>query len=40
MASFRRWVTHPEEDLEGLLEKAFRALESLDLGLARDARLG
>ncbi len=34
MAAFRRWVTHPEEDLEALLEEGFIALEALDLSLA------
>lgn len=38
MASFGRWVAHPEEDLEALLEEAFRALEVLDLSLVPGAR--
>jgi mycofactocin system transcriptional regulator len=38
MASFGRWVAHPEEDLEGLLDEAFRSLEVLDLSLAPGAR--
>jgi TetR/AcrR family transcriptional regulator, regulator of mycofactocin system len=38
MASFGRWVAHPDEDLEALLEEAFTNLAALDLNLTPGAR--